>query len=72
MTSPAVRHGPEVERLADGIAQAVRGCPDVAAMAGGRVATYLAGRAVAGVAVRDAEVEIAVVARYGRPLVEVA
>ncbi|MET8144153.1 hypothetical protein ABZU32_27925 [Sphaerisporangium sp. NPDC005288] len=73
MTPPTgVRERPEVERLADRIAQAVEGCPDVASLAGGPVATYLAGRTVAGIAVRDAEVEVAVVVRYGRPLTEVA
>ncbi|GAA3796455.1 hypothetical protein GCM10022226_14680 [Sphaerisporangium flaviroseum] len=62
----------EVGRLADRIAEAVAGCPDVAALAGGPVATYLAGRSVAGVAVREKEVEVALVARYGRPLGEIA
>jgi uncharacterized alkaline shock family protein YloU len=63
---------PEVERLADRIAQAVAGCPDVASLAGGPVATYLSGRSVTGVAVRETEVEVALVARYGRPLREIA
>ncbi|WP_214410652.1 hypothetical protein [Sphaerisporangium fuscum] len=62
----------EVERLADRIAQAVQGCPDVAAPARRGVATYLSGRAVAGVAVRDTGVEVSVVVRYGRRLPEIA
>ncbi|MFC4535044.1 hypothetical protein [Sphaerisporangium dianthi] len=73
MTPPTgVREKPGVEGLADRVARAVQGCPDVASLAGGPVATYLAGRTVAGVAVRDTEVEVAVVARYGRPLAEIA
>jgi uncharacterized alkaline shock family protein YloU len=64
-----------VAGLADRIAAAVTGCPDVAGLAvipGRPVATYLPGRTVSGVAVRPAEVEISVVARYGPPLPEVA
>ncbi len=59
-------------RLADLIAVAVTACPDVARLSAGPVATYLPGRSVPGVAVRDEEVRVAVVARYGRPLAEVA
>jgi hypothetical protein len=65
----------EVAELADRIATTVTGCPDVAGLTqtpGIPVATYLPGRTVAGVAVRPAEVEICVVARYGPPLAEVA
>ncbi|MEU8269064.1 hypothetical protein AB0B89_18085 [Sphaerisporangium sp. NPDC049002] len=65
------REVPE-ERLADRVADAVRACPDVASLAGGPVATYLSGRTVPGVAVRETEVEVAVVVRYGRPLAEIA
>ncbi|WP_424530238.1 hypothetical protein ACOZ38_11445 [Sphaerisporangium viridialbum] len=65
------RETPE-ERLADRVARAVTSCPDVASLAGGRVATYLSGRTVPGVAVRETEVEVAVVVRYGRPLAEIA
>jgi len=64
-----------VAELADQIAAAVTGCPDVAGLTqvpGMPVATYLPGRTVSGVAVRPAEVEICVVARYGPPLPEVA
>jgi hypothetical protein len=65
----------EVAELADRIAATVTGCPDVAGLTenpGVPVATYLPGRTVSGVAVRPAEVEICVVARYGRPLPQVA
>ena len=61
--------------LADRIAAAVTGCPDVAGLTqipGTPVATYLPGRTMSGVAVRPAEVEICVVARYGPPLPQVA
>ncbi|MET9019373.1 hypothetical protein ABZV93_05285 [Actinopolymorpha sp. NPDC004070] len=59
-------------RLADRIAAAVTACPDVARLSAGPVATYLPGRSVPGVAVRDEEIRVAVVARYGRPLAEIA
>jgi hypothetical protein len=65
----------EVAELADRIAATVTGCPDVAGLTqnpGIPVATYLPGRTVSGVAVRPAEVEICVVARYGPPLEQVA
>ena len=61
--------------LADRIAAAVTGCPGVAGLTqipGMPVATYLPGRTVSGVAVRPAEVEVCVVARYGPPLPQVA
>ena len=64
-----------VAELADRIAAAVTRCPDVARLTqipGMPVATYLPGRTVSGVAVRPAEVEICVVARYGPPLPQVA
>jgi hypothetical protein len=64
-----------VADLADRIAAAVIRCPDVAGLTqvpGMPVATYLPGRTVSGVAVRSAEVEICVVARYGPPLSQVA
>ena len=65
----------EVAELADRIAAAVERCKDVAGLTqnpGTPVATYLPGRTVSGVAVRPAEVEICVVARYGPPLARVA
>lgn len=58
--------------VADAIAAAVTACPGVAGLASGPVATYLPGRTVAGVAVRDGAVQVAVVARYGQPLAETA
>lgn len=61
--------------LADRIAAAVTRCPDVAGLTqipSMPVATYLPHRTVSGVAVRPAEVEICVVARYGPPLPQVA
>ena len=64
--------GDEPGRLADRIATAVASCPSVARLAEGPIATYLPGRAVRGVAVREDEVRIAVVARYGLPLARVA
>lgn len=56
--------------LADRVAAAVAGCPLVARLAAGPIATYLPGRAVHGVAVREDEVQVAVVAVYGTPLAE--
>ncbi|HZB30954.1 MAG TPA: hypothetical protein VE465_12395 [Streptosporangiaceae bacterium] len=61
-----------MERLADAVAAAVRGCSAVARLAAGPVATYLPGRLVRGVAVRGDDVRVAVVARYGPPLPQVA
>jgi hypothetical protein len=65
----------KVAALADRIAATVISCPDVAGLTenpGVPVATYLPGRTVSGVAVRPAEIEICVVARYGPPLAQVA
>jgi hypothetical protein len=65
----------EVAELADRIAATVTRCPDVAGLTQSPdfpVATYLPGRTVSGVAIRPAEVEICVVARYGPPLPQVA
>lgn len=78
MTTGVARAPAEVAEsgaLADQIAEAVTGCPDVAGLTetpGIPVATYLPGRKVSGVAVRAGEVEVSVVARYGRPLREIA
>ncbi|MFI0479275.1 hypothetical protein [Actinomadura sp. 9N215] len=61
--------------LADQVAEAAMACPDVRTLSSGphgRVATYRAGLPLAGVAVRDGEVEVGVVVRYGRPLPEIA
>jgi hypothetical protein len=69
---PSGRDTAQAGRLADRIAAAVAGCPAVAALADGPVATYLPGRTVPGVAVRDNLVVVAVVARHGPPLAEAA
>ncbi|WP_018655825.1 hypothetical protein [Actinomadura flavalba] len=61
--------------LAERIGAAVTGLPDVAGLTAGpagRVVTFRVGEPFAGVAVRDDVVEIAVVARAGRPLPDVA
>jgi hypothetical protein len=60
--------------LAERVAEATLACPDVVAMSGGmvgEVATYLPGRRVTGVRLRDAVVEVHVVARYGPPMDEI-
>ena len=75
MTARGDRTPGGVAELADRIAAAVTRCPDVAGLTqlpGMPVATYLPGRTVSGVAVRPAEVEVCVVARYGPPLPQVA
>nr|WP_189181006.1 hypothetical protein [Microbispora rosea] len=57
------------------MAERVLACPDVADLSRGPfgvVATYLPGGLVPGVAVRDDAIEVDIVARYGRPLPEVA
>jgi hypothetical protein len=75
MTAWGDRTPDGVAELADRIAAAVTRCPHVAGLTqipDMPVATYLPGRTVSGVAVRPAEVEICVVARYGPPLPQVA
>ncbi|WP_157431650.1 hypothetical protein [Actinomadura hibisca] len=65
---------PTRAEVAEQIAAAVRGLPDVADLNSGPlggVVTYRVGAPVTGVAVRDREVEVGVTARYGRPLPEV-
>lgn len=65
----------EREVSARKIADRVLSCPDVADLSRGPfgvVATYLPGGLVPGVAVRDDVIEVDIVARYGRPLPEVA
>lgn len=59
-------------RLAERIAAAVADCPSVARLATGPAATYLPGRIVPGVAVREDRVWIAVVAAFGPPIAAVA
>lgn len=59
----------------EAVAAAALGCPLIAGLTGGivgEVATYLPGRRVVGVRDADGVVEIHVVARWGRPLPEVA
>jgi hypothetical protein len=62
----------EAGRLAERIAAAVTGCPSVVRLATGPVATYLPGRIVPGVAVREDKMLIAVVAALGSSPAEVA
>jgi hypothetical protein len=61
---------------ADAVAAAVSACADVVRLSGGvlgEVATYLPGRRVNGVRVReDGGVEVHVVARYGPTVAEIA
>ena len=64
------QHLPAPASVADRIAAAVAACPLVAALADGPVATYLPGRIVPGVAIREQVVVIAVIACYG-PLADV-
>ncbi|MER6809000.1 hypothetical protein ABT299_06965 [Spirillospora sp. NPDC000708] len=62
-------------RLVERVAEAVTGCRSVAGLTAGpraRIMTYRAGRPLAGVAVRDAEIEVGVVALVERPLPETA
>lgn len=66
--------GAPAPALAELVAEATLGCPDVSSLSGGmvgEVATYLPGRRVTGVRVRDAVVEVHVVARYGPPMDEI-
>ena len=59
----------------EAVAAAALGCPLIADLAGGRfgeVATYLPGRRIVGVREVDGTIEVHVVARWGRPLPEVA
>ena len=59
----------------DAVVEATLACADVAAMSSGvlgEAASYLPGRRVAGVRETDDELEVHVVARWGRPLPLVA
>lgn len=59
----------------DRVAEAAMTCPDVLDLTAGprgRIATYRAGLPLAGVAVRDGEIEVGVVVRHGRPCPEIA
>ena len=65
--------GPAKE--AEDIAAAVSAAPGVAALSGGRlggVGTYLPGRRVTGVVLRDNDLEVHSVGRYGVPVAEIA
>jgi len=60
---------------AEQIAAAVSAAPGVASLSGGRlggVGTYLPGRRITGVVVREHELEVHVVGRYGVPVSEIA
>jgi hypothetical protein len=60
---------------ADQIATAVSALPGVAALSGGRlggVGTYLPGRRVTGVVLREDDLEVHVVGRYGVPVAQIA
>ena len=59
----------------EAVAAAALGCPFIVDLTGGRfgeVATYRPGRRILGVREVDGTVEVHVVARWGRPLPEVA
>jgi hypothetical protein len=60
----------DVAALADGVAASVTACPAVAGLAAGPLATYLPGRTVPGVAIRDGRIAVSVVARC-QPLPDV-
>lgn len=68
---PAVIDGVDV----DAVAAAVRGCPGVAGLDGGRygeIASYLPGRKVPGVVVGGGRVRVQIRSRWGVPLPELA
>lgn len=74
MTQPAQRSSGEPEP-ADEVARAVRGVPGVASLhtgTFGEVATYLPGRRVEGVRLRDDTAEVHVVLVYGTPVLPAA
>ncbi len=59
----------------EAVAAAALGSPLIAGLSGGRfgeIATYLPGRRIVGVREVDGTVEVHVVAKWGRPLPEVA
>ena len=60
---------------AEDIAAAVSAAPGVAALSGGRlggVGTYLPGRRVTGVVIRDNDLEVHIIGRYGVSVAEIA
>jgi hypothetical protein len=73
MTQPARDDREPVK--ADQVAAAVAAAPGVAALSGGRlggVGTYLPGRRVTGVVVRDGDIEVHVIGRAGIPVGTIA
>jgi hypothetical protein len=73
-TTPGDDPDDSLEALAERAAEATLACPHVLALSGGmmgEVATYLPGRRVTGVRVRDTEVDVHVVARYGPTMDEI-
>ncbi|WP_240810244.1 hypothetical protein [Actinomadura sp. WMMA1423] len=72
--APDRRREPLAE-LAERVGATAMSCPDVLGLTAGPrgwIATYRAGPPYAGVAVRDAMIEVGVVVRYGRPFAEIA
>jgi hypothetical protein len=74
-TSSAPSGKAENAEDAEQIAAAVGAAPGVASLSGGRlggVGTYLPGRRVTGVVIRDDELELHVIGRYGTSVAEIA
>jgi len=74
-TAPTTQTPDQDGALADSVLVAVTAVPGVAAMHSGRfgeVATYLSGRRVPGVQLRDDRAEVHVVAHWGRDLLATA
>ena len=66
---------PGAIRQVEDIAAAASAAPGVASLSGGRLAgvgTYLPGRRVTGVVIRDDDLEVHVIGRYGVPVAEIA
>jgi hypothetical protein len=76
ITTPLPGPPPGIEPTPEeAVAAAVASCPDVVELSGGpygEVATYLAGRRIAGVRMLHDSIEIHVIARLGTPLPSVA
>ena len=75
MPSPHQDSPAPVGTSAEQIATAVSAVPTVAALSGGRlggVGTYLPGRRVTGVVLREDDLEVHVVGRYGVPVAQIA
>jgi hypothetical protein len=67
--------GSAADANAIAIAVAVSAAPGVATLSGGRfggVGTYLPGRQVTGIVIRDQDLEVHVVGRYGVPVAQIA